>query len=509
MSLPPPKHESTDTHSQHIQDSDSLFQAPIPDTEHVFLVTWDGPDDPENPQNWPLLKKVCASIAPLSVIFAVSFASSSFGPCDSYVSAEYGISAEVTKLGVALFIAGYAVGPLVFAPMAELFGNVPPLLIALVGCGAFQIPLALAKHAVTIFVSRFLAGVLGSAALAVGSGLLADFYSSIARGAAIAVTACFMNLGSVISPIAAAYISERYGWRWTAWANLIVIGVSSVISGFLLCESSHNRILMLRAARLRVETKNDKLRAHSELHALDLNVLIKLHFTKPIRMFVHEPILILITVYLTLVYGTLYLSYQFFTQNFQNRDWGASTSTLCLAPVGVGVITATVIIATYSLTYYRKRQVELSNSMGQGERILSARLSPEMRLPPMMLGSVILPPALLWFGWSGDVQWACQIISCFFVGCSLQLIFTSGIIYIIDVYMGHTVSAISIHVVVRSLASATFPMFELPMYDRLGISWSSTLLACISFLIMGCPFLMWNFGARVRSWSQFSVDDEI
>ncbi|KAJ6013215.1 hypothetical protein N7540_007806 [Penicillium herquei] len=509
MSLSHPKDESTDRHSQHIQYIDQPSNGPIDDTERVYLVSWDGPDDPENPQNWPLLRKVGASIAPLSVIFAVSFASSSFGACDSYVSAEYDISAEVMKLGVALFIAGYAAGPLVFAPMAELFGNVPPLVVALIGCGTFQIPLALAKNAATVFVSRFLAGALGAAALAVGSGLLADFYSAIARGAAIAITACFMNLGSIISPIAAAYISERYGWRWTAWTNLIVIGISAVICVFLLSESSHNRILMLRAARLRVETKDDKFHTHSELHALDLKVLIQLHFTKPIRMFIKEPILILITVYLTLVYGTLYLSYQFFTQNFEDRGWNASTSTLGLAPVGVGVVTATTIIATYSLTYYKDRQVELSTNAIQGENLLSARLSPEMRLPPMMLGAVVLPPALLWFGWSGDVHWSCQIIACFFVGCSLQLIFTTGVVYIIDVYMGHTVSAISIHVVVRSLASATFPMFELAMYDRLGIDWSSTLLACLSFVIMPCPFLLWRYGARIRSWSQFSVDDEM
>jgi MFS family permease len=51
------------------------------------------------------------------------------------------------SLGVTLFVAGFAVGPLVFAPMAEVIDNAPPMAIALAGCAIFQIPLAIATSA--------------------------------------------------------------------------------------------------------------------------------------------------------------------------------------------------------------------------------------------------------------------------------------------------------------------------------------------------------------------------
>lgn len=151
----------------------------------------------------------------------------------------------------------------------------------------------------------------------------------------------------------------------------------------------------------------------------------------------------------------------FFRRTFKTEA-GHPPPPRCLVAVGLGVIGATAIIVIYTLTYYERRYNTAKRGFS-GERNSPVPFAPEMTLPPLMLGAVVLPPALLWFGWSGNDQWASQIIACFFIGCPLQLIFTTGIVYIVDVYMGHTVSAISIYVMVRSLASATFPMFELPM----------------------------------------------
>ncbi|KAJ5889330.1 hypothetical protein N7504_010140 [Penicillium tannophilum] len=362
-----------------------------PDTTFK-LITW-SPSDPENPQNWPRRTKLLRSTAPLAVIFSIAFASSIFGASATVTAKEYGVSQELMSLGVALFIAGFALGPLLWAPLAEVIGNAPILAIALTGCAIFQIPLALAKNVATILISRFLAGLFGAGGLAVGSGVLADIFGPITRGIAVGTSASIMNLGSIIGPIAGAYLvaSGNAGWRWTAWATLILCCAAGVL---------------------------------------------------------------------------------FFT-----------------------------------MTWYKKRWVAAQRAEIHGEKDGSkghARIAPEDRLPPMILGAVLLPPSLLWFGWSGDTHWASQVISCFFLGMSLQIIFISGIVYIVDVYFLNTVSAISIHVMVRSLVSATFPLFEGPMYESLHINYSATLLAALSALIMVSPILLRIYGSQIRTWSRFS-----
>jgi multidrug resistance protein len=466
------------------------------------LVTWNGPHDPENPQNWARRKKLLRSFAPLAVIFSISFCSSIFGSATSVTAHQYGVSEEVMSLGVALFMAGYAVGPLIFAPMAEVVGNLPVMVVALAGCGVFQIPLALARNVTTILVSRFLAGMLGSGGLAVGSGLLADIFGPITRGIAVGTSASIMNLGSTISPIVGAYIVDRYDWRWTAWTSLILCGVVGLLCIALLRESSHNRLLMRRAAYLRHETGNPNYRAQAEMASLNPQVLLRKYCTKPVRMFCQEPILIVMTTYLTLVYGTLYLSYQLFPRAFRMRGWSVPTATLPFTAVGLGVLSALGVFSFFTMTWYKRRWVLAQKAAVDG---VPARVPPEDRLPPMILGAVLLPPSLLWFGWSGGTHWVAQVIACFFIGLSLQLIFITGIAYIVDVYLLNTVSAISIHVMVRSLVSASFPLFEGPMYGTLHINWSATLLACLSACIMASPIIFRIHGPQIRTWSRFSV----
>jgi MFS family permease len=312
-----------------------------------------------------------------------------------------------------------------------------------------------------------------------------------------------MNLGSIIGPIVGAYIVDAYGWRWTAWIKLILCTAVGLACTVLLRESSHNRLLINRAARLRRDTRNEYLRAQAEMASLDAKVLLRKYTTKPARMFVREPILIVMTIYLTLVYGSLYLSYQLFPRAFQSRGWSKPAATLPFFAVGLGVVSALGAFSAFTMTWYKKRwNAAQKESAGEST---PARIAPEHRLPPMVLGAVLLPPALLWFGWSGGTHWISQVVACYAIGFALQTVFICGIVYIVDVYLLNTVSATCVHVMVRSVVSATFPLFEGPMYETLHINWSATLLAGLSTLIMASPVLFIIYGSRVRSWSCFSV----
>ena len=80
------------------------------------LIVWDGPNDPENPMNWPASKKWIVTIAFGVMTFCVTFASSVFSNATIPTSIEFGVSTEVTTLGTSLFVLGFAVGPLVGQP---------------------------------------------------------------------------------------------------------------------------------------------------------------------------------------------------------------------------------------------------------------------------------------------------------------------------------------------------------------------------------------------------------
>lgn len=68
------------------------------------IVVWNGPDDPENPQNWPRSKKIAFTLSLASLNFLITFASSIFSTAIGDVSKLYHVSAEVATLGTSLFV---------------------------------------------------------------------------------------------------------------------------------------------------------------------------------------------------------------------------------------------------------------------------------------------------------------------------------------------------------------------------------------------------------------------
>lgn len=68
------------------------------------IVDWDGPDDPDNPMNWPTRKKWMITISLGMLTWVVTFASSIFSTAARPAANEFGVSTEVMTLGTSLFV---------------------------------------------------------------------------------------------------------------------------------------------------------------------------------------------------------------------------------------------------------------------------------------------------------------------------------------------------------------------------------------------------------------------
>jgi len=98
-----------------------LTQKTLPDEEAAVvsekapekdqnIVLWDGPDDPENPMNFPRSKKWRITMLSSAMTFCVSFASSVFSTSTIVTAKEFNVSHEVMILGVSLYVLGFACG---------------------------------------------------------------------------------------------------------------------------------------------------------------------------------------------------------------------------------------------------------------------------------------------------------------------------------------------------------------------------------------------------------------
>jgi DHA1 family multidrug resistance protein-like MFS transporter len=88
-----------------------------------------------------------------------AFASSIFSTATRAVAGKYGVSSEVGLLGVSLYVLGFAIGPVFWAPLSELRGRRLPLVISMFGFSIFQVAVASAKDLQTIMLCRFWGGM--------------------------------------------------------------------------------------------------------------------------------------------------------------------------------------------------------------------------------------------------------------------------------------------------------------------------------------------------------------
>ncbi|GAB7337237.1 hypothetical protein MBLNU457_g2610t2 [Dothideomycetes sp. NU457] len=460
------------------------------------LIEWDGPDDEENPMNWPEGKKWLVTCTMGIVTFSVTFASSVFSTATSATAQEFGLSQEVMILGTSLFVLGFAFGPLVWSPISELYGRKTPLFTAMFCFAIFQIPVAVAQNAYTIFICRFFGGFFASSPLAIIGGALNDFWDPVHRGIAVALFAGATFIGPVAGPIVGGFIVDSYlGWRWTEYITCIMAFFLGGIGFFIIPETFAPVLLQRRAKKIRFETRNWAIHAAADEQQIDFKHLATKYLLKPFQMLFLEPILILVTVYMGFIYGFLYLTFEAYPISFQQtRGYNAGVGSLPFISIGIGVVIGILIIVYFSKTRFQRALEE------------NGHVVPEERLVPMCIGAVVLPIGMFWFGWTyypSISPWP-QIIAGIPIGCGVLLIFLQGLNYIIDVYKQNANSAIASNTFFRSWLGAGFPMFATAMFTNLGINWAMTVLGCLCVVLIPVPFVFFFYGHKIRKLSKYA-----
>lgn len=272
------------------------------------LVRLSGATDPLNPMNMPAWRKwSCAAILG-GMTFAATFSSAVFNAAIPVTAKEFGVSVETMALATALFVFGFATGPVVMGPASELWGRKTPFFLGYIAFTLFQIPVAMGKSATTVLVFRFLSGVASAGSPAIVGGYLADFMAPVDRGIAVAIFAATTLLGPEAGAISGSIIVQSsLGWRWTAWISLILAAGFSFIGFFLLPETYMPVLEQRRAKQLRLETKQWALHSKLDETPVSIKDFVTRYMTRPFVMLSVEPILALMTVYISFVFGLVYL----------------------------------------------------------------------------------------------------------------------------------------------------------------------------------------------------------
>ncbi|KAL0930658.1 MFS multidrug transporter [Colletotrichum truncatum] len=467
--------------------------------EDPFLVQWID-NDPRNPMLFSRRKKWFITMMVSLTTLAVALLSSAYTGGIREIIQEFGISQIVATLGVSLFVLGFAIGPLLWAPLSELFGRQSLFFGTYAVLTAFNAGCAGANNAHTLIILRFFAGAFGSSPLANSGGVIADMFPAAERGLAMALFAAAPFLGPVLGPIIGGFLGAAAGWRWVMGFLAAFSGTLWLLGAALVPETYAPYLLRKRAAKLSKMTgKCYVSKMEHEQGRVSLAESFKTALLRPWILLFREPIVLLLSIYMAIIYGTLYMLFAAFPIVYQQeRGWSQGIGGLAFLGIMVGMIFAII----YTIPENGRYQRVQANNNGYAP--------PEARLPPATVGCIAVPIGLFWFAWTNQtsIHWMVSIAAGVPFGFGMVLLFLSIMNYLIDAYTIFAASVLAANSVIRSLFGAAFPLFTSYMYQNLGNNWASSVPAFLALACVPFPFLFYKYGHAIRSRCKFAAQSE-
>ncbi|KAM0750746.1 MFS polyamine transporter [Meredithblackwellia eburnea MCA 4105] len=444
----------------------------------------------EDPREFSVAKKWLVTACASSLCLAVALGSSIVtGDLQSPVK-DLHTTQEIVNLTVALFVVGFGIGPLFFAPLSEVFGRKPIYIVSMFGYFIFTLPSALAKNAATLVVSRLIAGLFSSAPMCLAGGSLADVWTVEDRGMPMAVFSATIFLGPCLGPIFGGWIAQKVGWRYLYWVLFALTG--AVFVGTLFSPESLAIVLLRRKAeRIRKETGDESYQSQGEMDKVPLSHRLKIALVRPFILMFCEPIVLFMSFYLSVVYSLLYLF--FFSTPIAFAEIrgfsGGITGTTFVATM-IGLV---IGMLTMPLQEKKFRQVTTNGTY------------PEARLYPMMVGAIVLPISLFIYAFTGAYSWVNFMgpsVGSALFGVSCIWIYVAANTYIVDSYSSFAASAVAAKTLMRSEAGAAVPLYVDFMFHKMGFQYAGLLIALVAVCIAPIPYFFFYRGEKIRLGSK-------
>ncbi|KAF3350840.1 hypothetical protein VdG2_01304 [Verticillium dahliae VDG2] len=346
---------------------------------------------------------------------------------------------------MSIFVLAYALGPLAWGPLSELYGRIIVLQLTNLFYIFFNLGCGLAQTKGQMIAFRFLAGLGGSAPLAIGGGVLSDLFTAEERGRAMGMYSLTPLLGPALGPIAGGYVTQETTWRRIFYSTTILTATIQAVGFFVLQETFTPVLLARRRARLIQQTGNEALHTEFDHPDRTARATLATALTRPFRLLATQLIIQCLALYMMYLYGLMYLVLSTFPALWED---------VYRQPVGRA-----------GLNYL---------SLGIGF-FLGAQLCAPLQDRVYALLKRRRGARTHWLGPNAGA-------GLFAMGTIIGFQCVQG--FLVDSYARYAASAVGAATVLRSLAGFGFPLFGPDVYASLG-SWNGPLFAGFYAALLG------------------------
>ncbi|KAJ6105624.1 hypothetical protein N7512_009141 [Penicillium capsulatum] len=508
---------STEFPSSNSSDTDSSLEAgdqsdlervkstpitPKKTKDGIILVDWYYTDDAENPHNWSNSKRALLTTLICLYTFVVYTTSAIYTSSVEGVMAEFGVTALVATLGLSLYVLGYGIGPLVFSPLGEIpaIGRNPVYIVTMFLFVIISIPTAFVNNFAGLLVLRFLQGFFGSPCLASGGASIADLYSLMALPYAMMAWVAAAYCGPAFGPLLSGFAVPVESWRWSLYESIWASAPVFILMFVFLPETSSATILLRRAERLRKIYNDDHFMSQSEIDQRNMRVsdVAIDALVKPMEITIKDPAVLFVQIYTAIIYGIYYSFFEAFPLVYPT-DYHMNLGQVGL--VFLCILVACLIgVAMYIsyLYFWMDPRIKRFGFPVQEDRLIPAL--------PASFGPTI---GLFLFAWTAraSIHWIVPTIGITIYCATVFVVMQALFVYIPLSYPKYAASLFAANDFFRSALACGSVLFAHPLFGNLGIARGVSLLGGLSVIGILGIWLLYYFGARLRSLSKFAVSE--
>ncbi|EGC45672.1 MFS multidrug transporter [Histoplasma capsulatum var. duboisii H88] len=236
-----------------------------------LLVDWDGPDDPQNPLNWSMFWKWAVALLTSFGGLVTLMSGAMLAPALDSIGKDLNTSPDTTNMCLSIFVLAFAFGPMVLAPMTEIFGRRHVWIV----CSAWPVWMLVTQPIIQL-VSLFLAynfGTLYFVLTSFASIWITQYHQSVSASglhyiALVIGSTIGAQLGAALTDRLWAYLKKRaggetapeyriplmipgsivipislfwFGWTAETMQKWIVVDIAAAVFNFGIIMSTHSQ----------------------------------------------------------------------------------------------------------------------------------------------------------------------------------------------------------------------------------------------------------------------------
>ncbi|KAK6441511.1 hypothetical protein LTR95_002268 [Oleoguttula sp. CCFEE 5521] len=449
------------------------------------------------PENWSLAYRRGLVMLLAFMAFTVTFTCISVVPVASEMIADLNHgegSRSASVLLVTIWELGEAAGPLLIAPLSEIYGRYPVLNAANVLFIIGIVVSALSQSVNVLVFSRFLTGC-AVATNVLNPAIIGDMFPPEHRGTAMSATMLAPLLGGAVGPAIAGTLAQNVGWRWIMYMSLILAVIAEILIITLLRET-YKVVILQKQSRQRKSDAEDL----SLVRTLSrTEVAVWTSMTRPASVFWSSSILKALALYGSVAFTFFYIMSTTLPDILQ-RQYKFPPALIGTSFMSFSVGSASGLVVCNLLVDRIYVRLQKSEAYSSG---------PENRLPLTIVGAFCLPIAVATYGWVAALVLPAPLllVAVAMMGFCLVLSVTGLMVFVVDAFGEYSASALTAMLITRCLMGTFLPLLTTPLTEAIGYGWGFMVLAAVCLLLAPIPLLVFWYGKGWRQSSDYTKDE--